>query len=69
MSKMKAKTKKEVPEISALKAELKRERYKYQYANVLRSTVYTLIVVAAIAVLVATLWMPVLQILRLKALL
>ena len=51
-----------VPEIDQLKAELKRERYKYRYARVLRSTVYTLVVVAAFAVLVATLWMPVLQI-------
>lgn len=59
---MRKKEKMEVPEIGQLKAELKRERYKYQYASVLRSTVYTLVVVAAVAVLVATLWMPVLQI-------
>ncbi|MFR0839643.1 MAG: signal peptidase I [Neglectibacter timonensis] len=32
------------------------------YHSVLRSTIYTLITVAAIAVLVATLWLPVLQI-------
>jgi len=54
--------KKQIPEISELKEELKRERYKYRYASVLRSTVYTLVVVAALAVLVATLWLPVLQI-------
>ncbi|MBE6732230.1 MAG: signal peptidase I, partial [Ruminococcaceae bacterium] len=42
--------------------ELRRERYKYRYANMLKSTVNTLVVVAAFAVLVATLWMPVLQI-------
>ena len=60
--KTKAKTKKQVPPLEDLKAELKRERYKYRYASVLKSTVYTLIVVAAIAILVATLWMPVLQI-------
>ena len=48
--------------VDALKAELKRERYKHRYRAVLRSTISTLIVVAAIAVLVATLWMPVLQI-------
>ena len=58
---MKKKMKKPVPPLEALKAELKRERYKYRYASVLKSTVYTLIVVAAVAVLVATLWMPVLQ--------
>lgn len=59
---MKTKDKKQIPELSQLKAELKRERYKHQYASVLRSTLYTLVVVAAVAVLVATLWMPVLQI-------
>ena len=53
---------KPVPEIAQLKAELKRETYKRRYSIVLRSTVFTLVVVAAFAVLVATLWMPVLQI-------
>ena len=51
-----------VPEISQLKAELSRERYKFRYATVLRSTLNSLVVVAAFAILVATLWMPVLQI-------
>ena len=45
-----------------LTAELEREKYKRRYKRVLRSTIYTLIVVAAAAVLVATIWMPVLQI-------
>lgn len=49
-------------ELNQLKEELKREKYKSRYASVLRSTVGTLVVVAAVAVLVATLWMPVLQI-------
>ena len=62
MAMKKNKVKKPVPPLEELKAELKRERYKYRYASVLKSTVYTLIVVAAIAILVATLWMPVLQI-------
>ncbi len=52
----------EIPTAEQLEAELKRERYKHRYHSVLRSTVYTLVVVAAIAVLVATLWLPVLQI-------
>ena len=56
---MKKKIKKEIPEIHQLKAELKRVRYKRRYAGVLKSTVYTLVVVAAVAILVATLWMPV----------
>lgn len=59
---MKRKKVRQIPSVDALKAELKREKYKYRYRAVLRSTVGTLLVVAAIAVLVATLWMPVLQI-------
>ena len=41
---------------------MKRVRYRQRYRGVLRSTIYTLITVAAVAVLVATLLMPVLQI-------
>lgn len=52
----------DIPELSQLEAELKREKYRSRYAEVFRSTVFTLIIVAAAAVLVATLWMPVLQI-------
>ena len=51
-----------LPGLSQLQAELKREKYKRRYGVVLRSTVYALVVVAAVAVLVATLWLPVLQI-------
>lgn len=51
-----------LPTKEQLRAELKRVRYRRRFKRVLRSTVYTLIVVAAIAVLVATIWMPVLQI-------
>lgn len=53
---------KQVPEIQELRAELKRERYKFRFVRVLKSTIYTLVTVAAFAILVATLWMPVLQI-------
>ena len=52
----------EFPSVAQLTAELKRETYKRSYRQVLRSTVYTLVVVAAFAVLVATIWMPVLRI-------
>lgn len=52
----------EIPDIGQLKEELKREQYKYRYASTMRSTIYLLVVIAALAVLVATLWMPVLQI-------
>lgn len=51
-----------MPNASELEQELKREKYKNQYNKALRSTVYTLITVAAVAILVATLWLPVLQI-------
>lgn len=59
---MKHEKQKEIPSVDALRAELKRVRYKKRYRSVLRSTVYTLITVAAVAVLVATIWLPVLQI-------
>ena len=45
-----------------LEAELRRERYKRSFAFTLRNTIYMLITVAAVAVLVAVLLMPVLQI-------
>ncbi len=50
------------PSVETLQAELKRIRYRKRYARVIRSTIYTLVTVAAIAVLVAMLWLPVLQI-------
>lgn len=52
----------ELPSIDQLKQELCREQHNKRYQQVLRSTVYTLLVVAAAAVLVAVLFMPVLQI-------
>ena len=52
----------ELPSIEQLKTELHREQHKRRYSEVLRSTVYTLIVVAAAAVLIAVLLLPVLQI-------
>lgn len=45
-----------------LERELSREKHKRRYKTVLRSTVYTLVVVAALAILTAVLWMPVLRI-------
>ena len=50
------------PSVEDLETELKRVKYKKRYNAILRSTVFTLITVAAVAVLVATLWLPVLQI-------
>lgn len=61
---MKVKEKKtaELPELSQIERERERLRYRRRYRRTLSSTVNVLIVVAALAVLVATVWMPVLQI-------
>lgn len=59
---MKKQQRPQMPSVQQLEDELKRVKYKSRYRFVLRSTVYTLITVAAIAILVATLWLPVLQI-------
>lgn len=45
-----------------IERELDRVKYKERYGKTLRSTVYALITVAAVAVLIATLLLPVLQI-------
>jgi len=50
------------PTTQQLESEIKRVRYKRKYRSVMKSTVYMLITVAAAAILVATLWLPVLQI-------
>ena len=59
---MKKKEKREIPPVAALRKELKREQYKHRYRRMIRSTIGTLAVVAAFSILVATLWMPVLQV-------
>lgn len=51
----------ELPSIELLEQELKKERHRNTYGKALRSTVFTLLVVAAIAVIVAVLVLPVLQ--------
>ncbi len=51
-----------LPTTEQLEAELGRERHRSRYRSTLRSTIYILVTVAAAAVLVATLWLPVLQI-------
>ena len=52
----------ELPTMEQIQQERKRLRYQRKYRRTLKSTVSILIVVAALAILVATLWMPVLQI-------
>ena len=51
-----------MPDTAAIERELKRYNYRRRYKSTLRSTVYALVTVAAIAVLIATLLLPVLQI-------
>ena len=55
-------TPQDLPETAGLEAELKRVMYRRNYRGTLRSTVYTLITVSAVAVLVAVLLLPVLRI-------
>lgn len=50
------------PTLPQLKSELKRIRYRSRYQRVLWSTFFALVVVAAFAILAATLWFPVLEI-------
>ena len=52
----------QIPSAEAVAKERERLQYKKKYNRTLRSTIYALLVVAALAVLVATLWMPVLRI-------
>lgn len=52
----------DAPTLQQLESELARERDKNLYRQILRSTIYALVTVAAVAVLVATLFLPVLQI-------
>jgi len=53
---------KSFPSAKIIKAELKRERNKLRFRNIIKNTLYTLVIVAAIAVLITTLLLPVLQI-------
>lgn len=51
----------ELPTTEQIEKERKRLRYRNRYNRTLKSTIAVLVVVAAAAVLIATLWMPVLQ--------
>ena len=51
-----------IPSSAQLEKELKRAEYNHRYRKTLISTLSILITAAAIAILVATLWLPVLQI-------
>ena len=51
-----------IPTTAEVEAERERLAYRSRYTRVLRSTIYALLVVAAVAVLLATLFLPVLQV-------
>lgn len=50
------------PTVAQLREELAREKYRVRFFYVLWNTIFTLVVVAAVTVLVAVLWLPVLEI-------
>lgn len=52
----------EMPSTESLKQELAHEKYVQRYRRGLRGVLYLLITAAALAVLIATLWLPVLHI-------
>ena len=52
----------DLPSVVQIETELNRVRYKKKYHSVLRSTIFTLISVAAVAILICVLVMPVLRI-------
>ena len=52
----------ELPTAEQIEKERARLRHKSRYSRTMRSTIAILVVVAAAAVLLATLWMPVLRI-------
>lgn len=56
------KTAVDIPSIEQIESERNRLRYRSRYSRTLKSTIAVLVVVAALAVLIATLWMPVLRI-------
>lgn len=45
-----------------IEEELKREVYKSKYSKILKSTIYSLITIVAVAILIATMMLPVLQV-------
>ena len=58
-----SKEKRTPPSVDQLKRELRRERYRKSYSETLSSTLFSLVVVAALAVFIATILLPVFQLL------
>ena len=52
----------DLPKAEALSKELGKIKYRERYIRTLKGTIFTLVTVASAAVLIATIWLPVLQI-------
>ena len=52
----------EMPSVELLQGELKRTQYNRRYRQTLRTTIFSLLLVAAVAVIIAVLLLPILQI-------
>ena len=52
----------DIPSSVVIEETIKKHKYQKRYSRVLKNTIFSLITVAAFAILIATLWMPVLQI-------
>jgi len=50
------------PTLEQIEAELKKEQHKHSFGRVMRSTIYALLVVAAVAIITAVMFFPVLRI-------
>lgn len=61
MGKKEKESRKVRPGVSQIEAEIRRVDYRVRFRRLLRSTIYTLIVVAAIAVIIAVIFLPVLR--------
>lgn len=57
---LRTRRRRQIPSAEAVAKERERLQYKKKYNRTLRSTIYALLVVAALAVLVATIFLPVL---------
>ena len=62
MSEKRTATQADLPSLELIENELKRTRYQSRYRKTLRTTIFSLLVIAAVAVIIAVLLLPVLQI-------
>ena len=62
MSEKRTATQADLPSLELIENELKRTRYQSRYRRTLRTTIFSLLVIAAVAVIIAVLLLPVLQI-------